>query len=91
MYLLEKGNRLREEILEGRTLAQVMDLLPWEKKCEGVKGENTGRKILLIGQDFPKLAERIRIPGASMTKDFSGSNVSVNLILTTYISSSFLL
>ena len=32
MDVLEKENRIREEILEGRTLAQVMDLLRWEKK-----------------------------------------------------------
>jgi 3-hexulose-6-phosphate synthase/6-phospho-3-hexuloisomerase len=32
MDVLEKENRLREEILEGRSLAQVMDLLRWEKK-----------------------------------------------------------
>ena len=30
--VLEKENRLREEIKEGRTLAQVADLLRWEKK-----------------------------------------------------------
>jgi len=32
MDVLEKENRIREEILEGRTLAQVTDLLRWEKK-----------------------------------------------------------
>jgi 3-hexulose-6-phosphate synthase/6-phospho-3-hexuloisomerase len=32
MDVLEKENRLREEIKEGRTLAQVADLLRWEKK-----------------------------------------------------------
>ena len=32
MDVLEKENRIREEIKEGRTLAQVMDLLRWEKK-----------------------------------------------------------
>jgi 3-hexulose-6-phosphate synthase / 6-phospho-3-hexuloisomerase len=32
MDVLEKENRLREEIKEGRTLAQVVDLLRWEKK-----------------------------------------------------------
>ena len=32
MDLLEKENRIREEIKEGRTLAQVADLLRWEKK-----------------------------------------------------------
>ena len=30
--VLEREIRLREEILEGRTLAQVTDLLRWEKK-----------------------------------------------------------
>ena len=30
--VLEKENRIREEIKEGRTLAQVTDLLRWEKK-----------------------------------------------------------
>jgi 3-hexulose-6-phosphate synthase/6-phospho-3-hexuloisomerase len=32
MDVLEKENRIREEIKEGRTLAQVTDLLRWEKK-----------------------------------------------------------
>jgi len=32
MDVLEKENRIREEIREGRTLAQVTDLLRWEKK-----------------------------------------------------------
>ncbi len=32
MDVLEKENRIREEIKEGRTLAQVVDLLRWEKK-----------------------------------------------------------
>jgi len=32
MDVLEKENRIREEIKEGRTLAQVADLLKWEKK-----------------------------------------------------------
>ena len=32
MDVLEKENRLREEIKEGSTLAQVADLLRWEKK-----------------------------------------------------------
>jgi 3-hexulose-6-phosphate synthase/6-phospho-3-hexuloisomerase len=32
MDVLEKENRIREEIMEGRTLAQVTDLLRWEKK-----------------------------------------------------------
>ncbi len=32
MDVLEKENRIREEIKEGRTLAQVADLLRWEKK-----------------------------------------------------------
>ncbi|MGA8571912.1 MAG: 3-hexulose-6-phosphate synthase [Desulfobaccales bacterium] len=32
MDVLEKENRLREEIKEGSTLAQVTDLLRWEKK-----------------------------------------------------------
>ena len=32
MDVLEKENRIREEIKEGKTLAQVMDLLRWEKK-----------------------------------------------------------
>jgi len=32
MDVLKKENRLREEIKEGRTLAQVVDLLRWEKK-----------------------------------------------------------
>jgi hypothetical protein len=29
--VLEKGIRIREEIKKGRTLAQVTDLLRWEK------------------------------------------------------------
>jgi 3-hexulose-6-phosphate synthase/6-phospho-3-hexuloisomerase len=32
MDVLEKENRIREEIKEGRTLAEVTDLLRWEKK-----------------------------------------------------------
>jgi len=32
MDVLERENRIREEIKEGRTLAQVVDLLRWEKK-----------------------------------------------------------
>ncbi len=32
MDVLEKENRIREEIKEGRTLAKVTDLLRWEKK-----------------------------------------------------------
>jgi 3-hexulose-6-phosphate synthase/6-phospho-3-hexuloisomerase len=32
MDVLEKENRIREEIKEGRTLGQVVDLLRWEKK-----------------------------------------------------------
>ena len=32
MDVLERENRIREEIMEGRTLAQVVDLLRWEKK-----------------------------------------------------------
>ena len=32
MDVLEKENRIREEIKEGKTLAQVVDLLRWEKK-----------------------------------------------------------
>jgi 3-hexulose-6-phosphate synthase/6-phospho-3-hexuloisomerase len=32
MDVLEKENRIREEIKEGSTLAQVTDLLRWEKK-----------------------------------------------------------
>ncbi len=32
MDVLEKENRLREEIKAGSTLAQVADLLRWEKK-----------------------------------------------------------
>jgi 3-hexulose-6-phosphate synthase/6-phospho-3-hexuloisomerase len=32
MDVLEKENRIREEIKEGRTLAQVTELLRWEKK-----------------------------------------------------------
>ncbi len=32
MDVLEKENRIREEIKEGRTLAEVTDLLKWEKK-----------------------------------------------------------
>jgi hypothetical protein len=34
MDVLEKENRIGQEIREGRTLAQVTDLLRWEK--EGV-------------------------------------------------------
>jgi 3-hexulose-6-phosphate synthase/6-phospho-3-hexuloisomerase len=32
MDVLEKENRIRAEIKEGRTLAEVTDLLRWEKK-----------------------------------------------------------
>ena len=32
MDVLEKENRIREEIKEGGTLARMTDLLRWEKK-----------------------------------------------------------
>ena len=36
MDVLEKENRIREEIKEGRTLAKVTDLLGGRRRCKGL-------------------------------------------------------